>query len=90
MHNVETRVLTCSKRSQLVHMEAGVHNDPGDQEARGPGEESLLGQLPGAPILRLVNALHCCEPDIHQPSGERGEEGEAKEAMERDEAPDGS
>ena len=89
MHNVETRVLTC-KRSQLVHVEAGVHDDPGDQRARGPGEEALLGQIPDAPVLRLVNALDCSEPDIHQPGGERSEEGEAKEAVEGDEAPDGA
>ena len=38
-------------RSQLVHMEASVHNDPGDQEARGPGEEALLGQLHGTAVL---------------------------------------
>ena len=38
-------------------MEAGVHDDPRDQEARCPGEEALLGQLPGPAILRLINAL---------------------------------
>ena len=38
-------------------MEAGVHDDPRDQEARCPREEALLGQLPGPAILRLINAL---------------------------------
>ena len=38
-------------------MEAGVHDDPRDQEARCPREEALLGQLPGPAILRLINAV---------------------------------
>ena len=55
-------------------MEAGVHDDPRDQEARCPGEEALLGQLPGAPILCLVNALNY--------GGECTDQGEAEAAVE--------
>ena len=74
--------------SQFVHVQARVHDDPRDQEARGPGQEALLGQLPGAAILSLVHALHRREPDVDEAGGEEREQEDADEALHGDEAPD--
>ncbi len=38
-------------------MNAGVDDNPCDEEAGKAGEESLLGQLPRSPILHVVHTL---------------------------------
>ncbi len=50
-----SQVVTCRRGWLCVN--AGVDDNPCDEEAGKAGEESLLGQLPRSPILHVVHTL---------------------------------
>ena len=69
-------------------MQSRVDDDPGDEESRRTGHESLLGQFPHSAVLLLVHLLEADAVDVSGAGGCAAKQRQRRRAAEPEDAED--